>query len=100
MLCFLQGRIVVKKLPIQKVGQTTCCLSTAMSRAVAKTKTKDYIYIFEFKYDKTPDEALRQIDEKGYFKPYASDPRRLIKIGVNFSKEKRCVDGWKVVRSK
>ena len=61
-------------------------------------KTKDYIYIFEFKYDKTPDEALRQIDEKGYAKPYASDPRQLIKIGVNFSKEKRCVDGWKVVR--
>jgi ATP-dependent exoDNAse (exonuclease V) beta subunit len=62
-------------------------------------KTKDYIYIFEFKYDKSPEEALRQIDEKGYAKPYASDPRQLIKIGVNFSREKRCIEGWKVVRS-
>lgn len=73
--------------------------SIANGRIDMVAKTKDYIYIFEFKYDKSPDEALRQIDEKGYAKPYAADPRQLIKIGVNFSKEKRCVEGWKVVGS-
>lgn len=37
-------------------------------------KTKDYIYIFEFKYDQSPDAALRQIDEKGYAEPFAAAP--------------------------
>ena len=63
-------------------------------------KTNDYIYIFEFKYDNSAAEALRQIDLKGYAKPFASDPRKVIKIGVNFSKEKRCIDGWKIAGGK
>lgn len=60
-------------------------------------KTKDYIYIFEFKYDQSADAALRQIDDKGYAAPFASDRRKLYKIGVNFSREKRCIDDWKIV---
>ena len=60
-------------------------------------KTKDYIYIFEFKYDQSADAALRQIDEKGYAAPFATDSRKLFKIGVNFNREKRCIDDWKVM---
>lgn len=60
-------------------------------------QTKDYIYIFEFKYDKSADVALKQIEEKGYAKPFAMDHRKLFKIGVDFSKEKRCIDDWKVI---
>lgn len=60
-------------------------------------QTKDYVYIFEFKYDQTADTALRQIDDKGYARPFAADRRKLYKIGVNFSRQKRCIDGWKVV---
>lgn len=59
-------------------------------------KTKDFIYIFEFKCDQTAEAAIMQIDERGYAKPYASDHRRLVKIGVNFSREKRCIDDWKI----
>lgn len=59
-------------------------------------KTKDYIYIFEFKYDKTADAALQQIEDKGYAKPLAADSRILFKIGVNFSSEHRNIDDWKV----
>lgn len=59
-------------------------------------KTKDYIYIFEFKYDKTADAALQQIEDKGYAKPFAADSRILFKIGVNFSSEHRNIDDWKV----
>lgn len=59
-------------------------------------KAKDYIYIFEFKYDQTADVALRQIDEKGYAKPFALDKRKLFKVGVNFNCKKRCIDDWKV----
>lgn len=59
-------------------------------------KTKDYIYIFEFKYDQSPDAALRQIDEKGYAEPFAAAPRKLFKVGVSFSRSRRCIDGWKI----
>ena len=60
-------------------------------------KTDDYIYIFEFKLDKSADEALQQIEDKGYALPYAADQRRLYKIGVNFSSERRCIGDWKIV---
>ena len=46
-----------------------------------------YVYIFEFKLDGSAQEALRQIEEKGYTRPYAADPRKLFRIGVNFSSE-------------
>ena len=63
-------------------------------------QTKDYIYIFEFKIDKSADEALRQIEEKQYAKPFEQDPRKLYKIGVNFSTAMRRIEGWKVVEDK
>ena len=46
-----------------------------------------YVYIFEFKLDGSAQEALRQIAEKGYARPYATDSRKLFRIGVNFSSE-------------
>ena len=58
-------------------------------------ETKDYVYIIEFKLDGTADEALRQIEEKGYAKPYATDARPVYKIGVSFSSETGTVEDWK-----
>ena len=51
----------------------------------------------EFKLDGTVEEAIRQIEEKGYATPFAYDPRRLIKLAVNFSSETRNIAEWKVV---
>lgn len=68
---------------------------TSNGRMDMVVKTKDYVYIFEFKLDGSADDALRQIDEKGYAKPFALDSRKLIKVGVNFSLEKRCIEEWK-----
>ena len=56
----------------------------------------DYIYIFEFKLDGTAQEALAQIEEKGYAKPYTADPRPLYRIGVSFSSETGTVEDWAV----
>lgn len=39
----------------------------------------------EFKFDGSAEEALKQIEEKGYAAPFANDPRQLLKAGVNFS---------------
>ena len=60
-------------------------------------QTKDYIYIFELKIDQSAEVALKQIEEMGYARPFADDSRKLFKIGVNFSTEKRCIDDWKVL---
>lgn len=69
---------------------------TSESRMDMVIETKDYVYIVEFKLDGTPEEALRQIEDKGYAKPFAMDERKLYRIGVNFSLKKRCIDGWKI----
>ena len=53
--------------------------------------------VFEFKLDGTASEALKQIDGKGYAEPYAADPRKLFKIGVGFSSEKKNIVEWEVV---
>ena len=50
-------------------------------------ETPNYIYIFEFKLDGTANEALTQIEEKGYARPYEADGRKLFKVGVVFSSE-------------
>ncbi len=60
-------------------------------------ETNDYVYIFEFKLDGTAAEALKQIDDKGYAEPYTADGRKLFKIGVGFSSEKKNIDEWSVI---
>ena len=56
----------------------------------------NYVYIFEFKLDGSAQEALRQIEEKGYARPYAADPRKLFRIGVNFSSETGTISEFEV----
>ena len=48
----------------------------------------------EFKFDGSAEEALKQIEEKGYAVPFANDSRQLIKAGVNFSSKTRNIDSW------
>ena len=60
-------------------------------------ETPQYVYIFEFKLDGTADEALCQIEEKGYAREYASDARTLYKIGASFSSETGTIGEWKTV---
>ena len=62
---------------------------SAKGRADAVVKTKDYIYVFEFKLNGTAEEAMQQIDNTGYLIPYQKDGRKLIKVGVEFCKEER-----------
>ena len=59
-------------------------------------ETERYIYIFEFKLDGTAAEALQQIEEKGYAKPYAADTRTLYRIGVSFSSETGTIEEFEV----
>ncbi|MDE5874658.1 MAG: ATP-binding protein [Muribaculaceae bacterium] len=59
-------------------------------------KTDDYIYVIELKYDRSAEDALRQIKEKRYSRPYHTDGRKIIEIGVSFSSTTRCIEEWKI----
>ena len=59
--------------------------TTSNGRIDLIIQTKEFIYIFELKVNADADVALRQIDEKGYARPFEGDSRKLFKIGVNFS---------------
>ena len=69
---------------------------TSNGRIDMVLKTDKYVYVMEFKFDGTPEEALKQIDEKGYTVPFHNDSRQLIKIGVNFSPKTRNIEAWRV----
>lgn len=49
---------------------------------------KDYIYILEAKLNKSSKEALNSIIDRGYYKKYISENRKLILIGINFNYSK------------
>ena len=67
---------------------------TSQGRIDMVLKTKDLVYVFEFKLDGTAEEALRQIDDKSYALPFAAEGKRVVKIGLNFSKKFRNIEGW------
>jgi Protein of unknown function (DUF1703). len=79
------------------MGQfTEAEVRSSRGRADAVVKTPKYIYVFEFKLNGTAEEALKQIDEKGYLIPYKVDHREVVKIGVEFSAESRNLSRWLV----
>ena len=69
---------------------------TSNGRIDLVLQTDRYVYIMEFKLNGTAEEALRQIEEKGYALPFAADKRQVIKIGANFSSETRNIERWLV----
>ena len=73
---------------------------SAIGRADAVLHMPDTIYVMELKYDKTADEALQQIDDKGYMIPYSADGKRLVKVGINYDSDKRTIGEWKIVEEK
>ena len=54
------------------------------------------VYVMELKFDGSADAALRQIDDKGYLIPYSADGKRLVKVGVNYSREERTITEWRI----
>lgn len=70
---------------------------TSNGRIDMLIETQKYIYIIELKCNLTPEDAIRQIEEKGYARKFAFDRRRLFKIGVNFSTESRRIESWTIV---
>ena len=55
--------------------------------------TDKYVYIIELKRDESAEVALKQIEEKGYDKPFLASGKNIIKLGINFSSETKTIDG-------
>lgn len=67
---------------------------TNRGRIDAVIELKDRIYIFEFKLDKCAQDALDQINQRGYAEKYAPEQKKLHLLGVNFSTEVRNIESW------
>ena len=51
-------------------------------------------YVIELKIDRPAQEALEQIDDKGYAIPYETEGKKIVKMGVSFSSKTRTVEEW------
>ena len=67
---------------------------TSEGRVDLVLQTDRFIYVMEFKLNGTAEEALRQINEKQYARPFETDGRKLFKVGVNFSKKSSNIEKW------
>ena len=74
-------------------------VKSAAGRADAVMHMPDAVYVFELKVDKSADEALAQIDDRGYMIPYKAEGKRLVKVGISFDSTQRTISEWKVVES-
>ncbi len=72
-----------------------CEEPSAKGRADLTLKMPKGIYIMELKYDDSANNALRQIDERGYADKYALDGRPVTKVGLSFSSKERNITEWK-----
>lgn len=71
-------------------------VKTCRGRADMVMFTATTIYVFELKINKSAQEALEQIDQKGYMIPYTADGRKLVKCGISFSTETRTIEDWMI----
>lgn len=69
---------------------------TSQGRIDLALQTDKYIYVMEFKLEGSAEEALRQIEEKQYALPFASDKRQVFQIVINFSSQTRNIEKWLV----
>ena len=71
-------------------------VKTCRGRADMVMYTAKTIYVFELKINKPAQDALDQIDKKGYMVPYTADGRKLVKCGISFSTETRTIEEWMI----
>ena len=65
---------------------------TSEGRIDLVLQTPKYCYVMEFKLDGTAEEALAQIEDKHYALPFELNGQKIIRIGMNFSKETKNIE--------
>ena len=75
--------------------RTEAEVQTNTGRIDAVIELADHIYLFEFKLDKSAEEALKQIKTHKYYQKYQRRGKAITCIGANFNMKTRTVDDWK-----
>lgn len=75
-------------------------MQTSDGRMDIALKMPDAIYILELKYDRTVEEATRQIFTKDYAVRFAQDQRPVYAVGLNVSKDHRTIENYEMTKCK
>ncbi len=75
-------------------ANTRCEVANSAGRCDMVAETPWRVYVFEFKLDASPSEALRQIGDKAYALTWEARGRKVTKIGVDFSSATRTIQAW------
>ena len=78
---------------MQMVGanpQPEC--ASLLGYADAIIETRKFVWVLEFKFNKSANAAVRQIRAKGYADQYKGDKRPVTLVGINFRTAKRNID--------
>ena len=86
--------VVYLTLKLMSVYLVDAEFRTSDGRIDILVRTDKYIYLMEFKYNGSAQEAMEQIESKAYPLSFAMDSRAIIKVGVNFSGVTRNIDNW------
>ncbi|MDO4512045.1 MAG: PD-(D/E)XK nuclease domain-containing protein, partial [Bacteroidales bacterium] len=71
-------------------------VKSILGRADVVIQTKTHVFVLELKVDDSVDNALSQIDDKGYAIPYEADGREVVKCGVSICSEARNITHWRI----
>ena len=72
----------------------------ARGRADEVIISGNHIWIFELKVDRSAEEALGQIEKKGYAEKYSyllKPGMKIHKVGISFSSETRIIQEWRSI---
>ncbi len=72
-------------------------VKSILGRADVVIKTKNDVFVLELKVDDSVENALSQIDDKGYAIPYEADGRKVTKCGIGISSDARNIIHWRTV---
>ena len=67
---------------------------TNNGRIDAVATNEKFVFVFEFKLNKTAKIALDQIKDRDYYRRYMNSGKKIFLIGVNFDKKKGQIDKW------
>lgn len=71
---------------------------TANGRIDIVLRMPKTIYVLELKYGHSSEEAIAQATRKDYAAAFALDSRRVIEVGISFSRDERTVTEWTVTQ--
>ena len=67
---------------------------TNNGRIDAVAANEDFVFIFEFKLNKSDEIALQQIKERDYYRRYMNSGKKIFLVGVNFDQEAGQIGSW------